>query len=59
MDDQFDCGNGFCISKSFVCDGTDDCQNMRDENELICGNVLDLLSRVFIHIRKSSNHIFE
>ena len=30
-DFQFDCGNGVCIRRSFVCDETDDCGNGMDE----------------------------
>lgn len=29
--DRFDCGNGECIDKEFVCDGVEDCGNNKDE----------------------------
>lgn len=33
----FNCGNGKCISRIFLCDGEDDCDNMQDEED--CGQV--------------------
>lgn len=30
-DNFFDCGNGHCLAKFFVCDGDNDCSNYKDE----------------------------
>ena len=36
FDDEFDCGRGYCVMKSALCDGFNDCLNYADERR--CGN---------------------
>ena len=33
---EFECGNGSCISKDFVCDRFPDCSDGTDEEETLC-----------------------
>ena len=34
--DEFDCGNGYCISESLKCNQVPDCLNATDENKSFC-----------------------
>ena len=36
--DDFNCGNGNCINRNYVCDGVQDCLNGADELSFACSN---------------------
>ena len=42
---QFACSTEKCISKHWICDGEDDCEDGLDESDSICGKLFPLCSR--------------
>lgn len=39
--DQFECGSGECVHKTFQCDAFPDCDDGSDESESMCGKFPD------------------
>ena len=55
-DNEWSCGDGYCIQRQYVCDGEIDCQNGADE-EANCRKSLDAFDFVGIISRKAAASI--